>query len=1232
MLPTNVVSFVKKMVATNESTSSAVVSGGDQGEGSTLGKLRQTLSSSLLTATETVTKLSPTRQPVSGDSSGSGTTEQEENSSEKKQTLTSGDAAPSRSPSKYGCCRVCLKAFTSAIEFFRVCCECSQKVCEDCASYSTEAEAPPVLTDTQSPPALGGVPENTWRCSICRRRRASRRSGITPLPPTLTPGVPLVALTRKASVAAGASPQLASQAAKAAAASGIRLGIPGAGETLRRRHSDVRLSIPPQGGTTETNGGATPTAPTSSLDLPPRSPDMRRHSDVSPASLRDLEKKLAPSMSRQKLRPSTGGSVDEKCLSNTAVDRVEPRQQTPAESSALEEERRHRTRRRHSRAVPRQRSCDEESDGSLLVQPEPPVRRASAYDLLQHGAIQPDASLSGSSRSSTRHRGESPPSNINRRASIRAGGRGAKDGESSSNHVGSPSADVVSGSQMGLSAEKGMEDDRRRRRGSQVMDSSARALPATPAATASSVAAQRSHLAQQVDAVPASVRRQTSVGDAEAIKIVIDDVDARPRSPTPPPIPSNLAAGQRHRAKLRRETTERCPRTRGGFGMRVVGGRGAADGRLYASIVWTVPGGPADRAGLCRGDKVLEWCGICLTDRSFEEVSAIVEESGDTIDILVERTEASLGDSLDEPAGASFTPRRLIDALQMELDDKSPASPTRRKLPKTPEQLMRERTVSGRLQMQVWYQDERRELVVAVLAADDLATRPSRDTPPGAPSSAQSLPNAYARLRLLPESGNGEEMRTDIAESTTNPIWNATFDFGGVNPDDLMESSLEVALWDQYPPSEPDLFLGECSVELRRAVVEERPVWYRLEDPRGIRGSRSPHVSPRGSLASAPAELARRLLLRRGEFSSQRSFSDEAGGDASPPTGIAPNLDSPPTSLLHPDAAWAALTLGTTKRRGSSQSEQLDITAEGAITPVDLSRSLPGSRRSSFQSSEQGKEESIPLGRRRSSSARGRRGSIGQPSTPPEEITSHLLGRRESGRLGLGKEPVDFSLGAPHGTSTPSDDEEDDSWSTRSSRDETGKRELTRIILGPGQVQPRGFGMGHGFCAAEVKLGLLMSKGQLEVEVVCARNIAAASKDYPPDTYVKTYLRDGPRWLQKRKTRVVRRSMEPQYRQTLRYSARDVLGRSLLIMLWERTQRKSFVIGREPNQGLGGGEIALDRLQLTRLTLAWYPLFPLRSLSGAMANASDAYEGPRGPDGGPSSEEDDDGSEEPNLS
>lgn len=41
-----------------------------------------------------------------------------------------------------------------------------------------------------------------------------------------------------------------------------------------------------------------------------------------------------------------------------------------------------------------------------------------------------------------------------------------------------------------------------------------------------------------------------------------------------------------------------------GFGMRVVGGKTGTDGRLYASIVWTVPGGPAEMAGLQKGDKV----------------------------------------------------------------------------------------------------------------------------------------------------------------------------------------------------------------------------------------------------------------------------------------------------------------------------------------------------------------------------------------------------------------------------------------------------------------------------------------------------------------------------------------------------------------------------------------------------------------------------------------------------
>lgn len=46
--------------------------------------------------------------------------------------------------------------------------------------------------------------------------------------------------------------------------------------------------------------------------------------------------------------------------------------------------------------------------------------------------------------------------------------------------------------------------------------------------------------------------------------------------------------------------------------MRVVGGKPDASGRREALIVWTVPGGPADLAGLQQGDKVRIEHLLCL--------------------------------------------------------------------------------------------------------------------------------------------------------------------------------------------------------------------------------------------------------------------------------------------------------------------------------------------------------------------------------------------------------------------------------------------------------------------------------------------------------------------------------------------------------------------------------------------------------------------------------------------
>jgi len=70
--------------------------------------------------------------------------------------------------------------------------------------------------------------------------------------------------------------------------------------------------------------------------------------------------------------------------------------------------------------------------------------------------------------------------------------------------------------------------------------------------------------------------------------------------------------------------------------MRVVGGKTGTDGRLFAYIVWTVPGGEAEKGGLRQGDKILEWCGVSLVDRSFEEVCSIMDRTGDIAELLVE--------------------------------------------------------------------------------------------------------------------------------------------------------------------------------------------------------------------------------------------------------------------------------------------------------------------------------------------------------------------------------------------------------------------------------------------------------------------------------------------------------------------------------------------------------------------------------------------------------------------
>ncbi|KAJ8713413.1 hypothetical protein PYW07_013783 [Mythimna separata] len=973
-------SFMKKMVANDDSSNT--VPGHIESPG-TFGKLRQTLSSSLLTAQDKVTKLGPRQvapEPTPEPTPAPPPAQPPPTAAQIAKT----DREAGKAPSRAGACRVCLKALKPG-EVYHTCNGCQHRVCEDCSSYSKPA------SDEDA---------SSWRCSVCRRKAAPR------LPPAAQDSTDSL------------------------------LDVPVL-EALQRRHSEARLG----------SGG-------SSAGLaPPRSPELRRHSDVSPASLKELEKLKG------------GGSV-------TPAESRRPSTVTPA--------------RRRSVRAPRQRSCDEDQPHSPAHQAAPLAppaisRRSSAVDMVA-GAT-------------------------SRRGSYRTD-------EPSSTPTIAP----------GLSVD---EDRPIRRRGSQLPDIAALqqktgALNALAAlASRSDSSSESSAVSAATSAALAAAARQMSV-DAEAIKIVIHDVDDR----TP------------RRVSLRRDPNDKGHRSRG-FGMRVVGGKPDASGRREAVIVWTVPGGPADLAGLTQGDKVLEWGGVPLTERSFEEVCAVLERGGDSVELLVEPAP-----QMDEPPSQASQSSMHHYALHEPDTDKSPSSPTRRKLPKTPEQDRAERErlarPPARAQLQVWFECDLRKLIVVLIAADDL---PPRDHTLG----YGDEPEAFARIRLLPSLESCPPVETDPASASCSPVWNATLSFGGLTADTLAGRALELTLWDACPGIDPVL-IGECTMEIEKAFAEERAVWWTLEE----RGPRSANASPRGSLTGARA-------LRRGDFASQRSVSDDVDsiGECA--------------SLLHPDHAWVGGS-----RRGSSQSETLEV--EVYQLGKDFSRSLPGSRRSSFQQAEKGGGDVSPAvsarrtERRRSSCVR----------RDPDDILRSL--RAVKGELGR---TLSLSGSTARRTATG---RKGSMWAAVPAAAACGAvaDDDDSVPLGPGQLPPRNAHLPP--LHAEINISIIMIKGQLELEVSHARRVYGVNGEVP-DSYVKCYLRDGDKWLHKRKTRVVRRTTEPHFKQTLKYQASEALGRTLVVMLWQRCG------GFEHNLALGGAEICLDKLPLPQRTYGWYPLFPATSFA-----------------------------------
>ncbi|XP_050719412.1 protein piccolo-like [Eriocheir sinensis] len=111
-----------------------------------------------------------------------------------------------------------------------------------------------------------------------------------------------------------------------------------------------------------------------------------------------------------------------------------------------------------------------------------------------------------------------------------------------------------------------------------------------------------------------------------------------------------VKAGVPRPTKVKRFLLTRDPKDRrisgNGLGMKVVGGKEipGTRGRLGAYIARLHPGGVAETLGqLKEGDLLLEWNGVSLVDRTYEEVQSIVTQSVDDVEVeIVARSDINM--------------------------------------------------------------------------------------------------------------------------------------------------------------------------------------------------------------------------------------------------------------------------------------------------------------------------------------------------------------------------------------------------------------------------------------------------------------------------------------------------------------------------------------------------------------------------------------------------------------
>ncbi|XP_044042256.1 protein piccolo isoform X3 [Siniperca chuatsi] len=339
------------------------------------------------------------------------------------------------------------------------------------------------------------------------------------------------------------------------------------------------------------------------------------------------------------------------------------------------------------------------------------------------------------------------------------------------------------------------------------------------------------------------------------------------------------------RVKLQRDPKDRSV-SGNGLGIRVVGGKEVpgCNGDIGAYVAKVLPGGAAEQTGkILEGMQVLEWNGVLLTGKTYEEVQGLVGQPCNEAEVCVRLDLNMLAESegsehLDfhehskgdrPPRSPGVDPKQLAAELQKVSQQQAPTSTSSSGLPvttsatsspaqpgspsvskkrqssKTAEGTKNQsHPISGEIQLQIHYDKQLGNLIVHVLQARNLVPRDNN-----------GYSDPFVKVYLLPGRGAENKRRTKHAGKSINPEWNQTVIYKNILLEQLRKKTLEVSVWDYDKCSSND-FLGEVLIDLSNtAQLDNIPRWLPLKEQSEGEHHRRSHSGQGRHSSSKPSSL-----------------------------------------------------------------------------------------------------------------------------------------------------------------------------------------------------------------------------------------------------------------------------------------------------------------------------------------------------------------------------------------